>query len=185
MKSCKTNFIMLIVPLFLLVFASPAICGSTPSKDPGAVRKKTAHKLPACPAEIDFTGKGNSNRFLVSGFSGQEPWGRWTEGKIAEVACSLPKEVAKRPRKIRLHAGGYVGKGAAKQQVDISINGKKAGAYSFSSEQSEVEIKIPKGKDPELRITFNIKNPSSPLSNGESGDERILGLGVVWMKFLK
>jgi hypothetical protein len=113
-------------------------------------------ELPACPAEIDFTGNGNSDPFLVSGFSGQEEWGRWTDGKVAEVACSLPKEAAKRPRKIKLYAAGYVGK-AAKQQVEISINGKKAGAYSFSGQPSEVEVKIPKGKDSDLRITFDIK----------------------------
>jgi len=184
MESWNTKFITLIVPLFLLVFASPGVWGGAPAKDAGAVQKKTAVKLPECPAKIDFTGKGNSDRFLVSGFSAQEEWGRWTDGKTAEVACSLPEKAAKRPRKIKLHAGGYVGK-AAKQQVEISINGKKAGAYSFSGQPSEVEIKIPKGKDPGLRITFNIKNPSSPLSNGESGDPRNLGLGVVWMKFLK
>ncbi len=185
MKSCKANFIMLIIPLFLLVFASPAICGSAPAKDPGAVQKKTAGKLPACPAEIDFTGKGNSNRFLVSGFSIQEEWGRWTEGKVAEVACYLPKEAAKRPRKIKLLTSAYVAD-PAKLHVDIRINGKNAGAYRFSGGQpSEYEIKIPKGKDPDLRITFNIKNPSSPLSHGVSDDPRILGLAVVRMKFLK
>ena len=138
----------------------------------------------ACPAEIDFRGKGNSDRFLVSGFSGQEEWGRWTDGKVAEVDCCLPKEAAKRPRAIKLYAAGYVGRGA-KQQVEISINGKNAGAYSFSGQPSEVEVRIPKGEDTDLRITLDIKNPSSPLSNGLSDDPRNLGLGVVWMKFLK
>ncbi len=184
MKPCKSNFIILIISLFLLVFVSPPVCRVAQAKDAGAVQKETAGKLPACPAEIDFTGKGNSDPFLVSGFSAQEEWGRWTDGKVAEVACSLPREAAKRPGKIKLYAGGYSGKGA-NRDVAISINGKKAGAYSFSGQRSEVEVEIPGGRDPELRITFDIKHPASPFSDGLSSDRRNLGLGFVRMQFLK
>lgn len=168
----------------MIVFTSPPVCRGAQDKDAGAVQKETAGKMPACPAEIDFTGKGNSDRFLVYGFSVQEEWGRWTEGKVAEVACSLPGEEAKRPGKIKLYGNGYSGKGANKD-VGISINGKKAGAYSFSGQRSEVEVKIPGGKDPDLWITFEIKNPSSPLADGVSSDPRNLGLGIVWRQFLK
>jgi hypothetical protein len=183
MKLCKSNFIMLVVPLFMIVFASPPVCRGTQAQDADVSQKTAVSELPACPAEIDFTGKGNSDPFLVSGFSSQEGWGRWTDGKVAEVACSLPEEAAERPRKIKLYALGYTGK-APNQQVEISINGKKAGAYSFSGQRSEVEVEIPGGKDPVLRITFDVKNPSSPLSNGRSDDARNLGLGLIWMKFL-
>jgi hypothetical protein len=175
MKLCGKKFSIFLIPFFTLVSALPLVCpGAQP--EPG--------RLPACPEVIDLTGKGNSDGFLASGFSAQEEWGRWTEGKTAVVACSLSDAAVERPRKMKLYALGYVGK-ASKQRVEISFNGKNAGTYSFTPSPVETELDVPEVKGPDLRITFNIKKPSSPLSNGESTDPRNLGLGVISMKFLK
>ena len=125
---------------------------------------------------IDFRKPGYPN-FLaeVSGMSAQEPWGRWSNGKLVTFRFKQPL-----PTKFTLVVSG----GAAGTNINQPFL-VKAGAV-------EKEIKFaadPFSKPIPQRLSFQldapvnlieitVPNPSQP----SSGDARKIGIGIITLK---
>ncbi|MGO4742928.1 phosphatidylglycerol--membrane-oligosaccharide glycerophosphotransferase [Serratia quinivorans] len=124
---------------------------------------------------IDFSYPGMPEYVKsITGVSHREEWGRWSdasEGKsvIIQTKSPLPENVS-----IELEASAYkdgdgglvdIKVGNEKKRVDFKTIGNVQGLFFANSEHSD-----------EIEITP--VHPSSPLSHGESGDARILGIGL-------
>jgi hypothetical protein len=78
-----------------------------------------------------------------------------------------------------VHARGFTGGRLLQQHVDVNINGRDLGRWTFAQDEGIVERHVAIPPDlvaPQLRITFVIINPTSPVEMGLSGDDRKLGL---------
>lgn len=130
---------------------------------------------------IDFTIKGfhSSKTSLfksISGLSGQESWGRWTDGKRVEFECAYPL-----PKKFRIIITG--------RAFGPNI-GKK---FKIALGDSEKEFVFPDGKTHSIaldlenaaqtsRIVVEIPEPAAPKDvwgSDKSSDTRKLGMALV------
>ncbi|MFJ5158176.1 phosphatidylglycerol--membrane-oligosaccharide glycerophosphotransferase [Pantoea sp. NPDC088449] len=125
--------------------------------------------------KIDFSYPGMPEYVKnMTGLSHREDWGRWSDaskGKsvIIQTKRPLPENVS-----IELEASAYkdgerglvdIKVGSETKRVDFKTIGNIQG-LSFANNQHSNEIEI------------TPVHPSSPLSNGESGDARVLGIGL-------
>ncbi|MCA1176230.1 MULTISPECIES: phosphatidylglycerol--membrane-oligosaccharide glycerophosphotransferase [unclassified Pantoea] len=125
--------------------------------------------------KIDFSYPGMPEYVKkITGLSHREDWGRWSDASLSvsviiETKDPLPEDVS-----IDLDASAYkdgdgglvdVTIGNETKRVDFKTIGNIQG-LSFANRQHSNEILI------------TPIHPSSPLSNGESGDARILGIGL-------
>jgi hypothetical protein len=118
-----------------------------------------------------------------TGWSGGEPWGRWTDGAEA----SLEMKVAAPPSaglELVAEVMAYVSERHPAQEVEVLVNDRRVGTWNFRQEKpgvSERRLIIPAGSvqaGSTTRITFRPLEPVSPQALGNSGDPRMLGLGV-------
>ncbi len=124
--------------------------------------------------------------FRGQGWSGIESWGTWTIGHNADLFFALEDDIDSdlimTTKATAFRPGGY-------QLVDVSVNNEMVGALNFKhSEIMEYNIKIPKKlstKSEIMNINFNIHNPASPEQYGLSNDNRLLGIGLVWLQIDK
>lgn len=125
--------------------------------------------------KIDFSYPGMPEYVKnITGLSHREDWGRWSDASegesiIIKTKVPLPEDVS-----IELEASAYkdgngglvdIKIGSETKRVDFKTIGNIQG-LSFANKQRSDEIVI------------TPLHPSSPLSNGESGDARVLGIGL-------
>jgi len=126
-----------------------------------------------------------SNSFggkLLSGWSGIEQWGVWSEGNTAQLRFSLQE---KKEILLKLNFNVF----PSPTNFSININGIKIGEYTFESafkDEGVYQIAIPvqidylEEKDGvfPIIVQFDIKNPAMP-----EGDPRMLGIGLTSFYF--
>ena len=131
---------------------------------------------------LEFREKQNQE-FLVSGWSGPEPWGRCTDGPIAVMKFKLTDAPVQGSKAV-LSLVGSMFPSDGSQKVEISLNGLKIG---------EIKAKGPVSKPFSLEfdanllkeinvIAFAVNKPTSPRESGVSDDQRKLGLGLSSMQ---
>jgi hypothetical protein len=139
---------------------------------------------------VDFSAGGNAESFMSgTGWSGGEPWGRWTEGTEASVEM---KVAAPSSAGLELVAEvmAYVSERHPAQEVEVLVNDSRVGTWNFRQDKlgvSERRLIIPAGTVQAAhttRITFRPLEPVSPQALGNSGDPRILGLGVSKLRLV-
>jgi hypothetical protein len=134
------------------------------------------------PIALDFAAADNSDPFLGQGWFPAEPWGRWTNGPLAEL--SLPQDITQH-QDIRLTAiaMGFV---AAVQHpevnVEILVNDQVLDRwrFQFGEPLHPRQVTIPYRliqQNPDTKVIFKIDHPMSPQALGQSVDVRMLGLG--------
>jgi len=115
-----------------------------------------------------------SNSFdgtLISGWSGIEQWGCWTEGRTAQLEFKLLEK-----KEILLNLNFRVF--PSPTYFSIDINGVKINEYTVEG-VNEIEIPIKTNYLKEengvfpVVVQFNIENPAKP-----EGDPRMLGIGL-------
>ncbi len=114
----------------------------------------------------------------VSGISGHEPWGRWTDGARAVLQF---KETLPSTFQLKLQTTGALGPNAG---IPISV---RAGSIQKEFKVKEFTVTEPnqlilldfEGVENANRIEFVIPKPTSPKELAMSEDSRKLGLGLV------
>jgi hypothetical protein len=123
---------------------------------------------------IDFSKAGNSRRFKIHGWSGQELNHCWTEGDSASLRISIPDISEADGLVLRLDASGILN-----QNVDVYVNSKKVATWQVLNRDWH-EALIPEAVlgEGKLHIAFGISNPTAPCKIYDSNDCRELGIAV-------
>jgi phosphoglycerol transferase len=173
--------------LFAVALVVLFACDDRPSPTPsrGIVAKTAVQQaVPAYPASlsdgIDFTKPGYPTFVAeTQGISGNEPWGRWTDGDkaIIKLQDALPRAFylelivrwafgpnANVPVKIRV--------GAAEQSFTVTQE-NEIFRFEFLIDQNVNTIEIIPPK------------PTSPKSMKMNKDERLLGVGLVKLRIIQ
>jgi hypothetical protein len=135
--------------------------------------------------EIDFRKGGNSERFVTSGWSGQEKTHRWSEGAestLAITGLSLPESYD-----IVILLWPFTVPGQlAEQRLEILGNGTPLKTFGVTH-QSFLRCKVPSfvaSDDRRLMLRFMHPDAARPIDLGISGDTRRLALAFKKLKIL-
>ncbi|MDL2285941.1 hypothetical protein LJC24_00685 [Desulfococcaceae bacterium OttesenSCG-928-F15] len=127
---------------------------------------------------IKFTQAYNPEKFLRTGWSGQEATHRWTEGHEASMRIHVPN-VQKNDLLLHFDANAYLGGQIKRQLIDVSVNNHFVTTWEMTGRKwYEAEIPAHILKDNLLEISFKISNPASPCKLSESKDCRELGIAA-------
>ena len=123
--------------------------------------------------------------YLENGWSWQEDWGTWSDGKSAILNLPWPK---KTPHSITLNFKTFLDPNKhPSQTIDIWING----VFDRQIEIRQYEnnyLRLPLSKkmleSPYLKLEFRFKNPVIPNDLvSENKDKRTLGIGLISAQF--
>jgi hypothetical protein len=164
--------------LFLLVF----IGGCSKTTEPASSTETL--KLPVCQGTFDFTNAVAVPADALRGFSGTEPFGRWTDGNDASFACILPPKNALAPSTVRITTSGFVPAGHA-QRALVSVNGSKAVEEDYGPDQTSkvIELPLPTSPGEKLLVTFSLPDAVTPKEVGLNADTRKIAISVRSIEF--
>jgi hypothetical protein len=132
--------------------------------------------------EIDFRTGGNAVQYVANGWASSEAWGTWTDGERATLRLT-PAAGAKSDLILTMYARAFVVPQHPRQEVDVLVNGRHAGTFSFDSfDIVERVIRLPAdlfAGSEVLELSFASKSARSPAELGLSADSRRLGIGVA------
>jgi glycosyltransferase involved in cell wall biosynthesis len=135
----------------------------------------TASKPPELPLNAPLpVGSVVADNFLGRGWYSGEGRGRWTSAEIAEIFFTAP-----------LHEGNLVLQicghpSRAGDKVTFTLNDGPAVAKTIGG-ADEVTIVALQGTGT-FHLTIAIEEPVSPQSLGQSGDPRVLGYWLTWLR---
>ncbi len=139
---------------------------------------------PGTTIELGTGGAGVRHAF-GPGWSAPEPWGRWTEGAVAELDFA-PSDAfaADRPIVVHLLVSAFLFGPHTEQVVDVAVNGRPAARWVFTPADSPrwETLRIPadaSGTGRRLRLAFRNERPMSPAEVGFAPDRRRLGLALT------
>ncbi|MBH3428771.1 sugar translocase [Pseudomonas alkylphenolica] len=115
----------------------------------------------------------------ATGFSGNEPWGRWSDQNISSRP-SL-KLYSPLPQKFTLVLSAQAFARNANSPVDIVIGNQKH-EVSLANTPSEVRVKVDLQGETADSITFVPAHPISPKKLKMGTDSRKLGIGFISMR---
>ena len=130
--------------------------------------------------EISFLGAASNlpDQKYLSGFSGYEEGGTWTDGPEAILRLSVPQP--ERDLMLEAEVGAMIVGTQKVQRTKIYVNDEMAGEWVLSSlDLANHQLIIPRkliGDDGKLLLRFEIIEPSSPQELGMGADTRKLGL---------
>jgi hypothetical protein len=133
---------------------------------------------------INFADGGNSNQYITTGWSGQEPGSIWTDGNQATLNLfmdEIPDNVI-----LDLHALAFTGPGLNNQTLFLSINNKDLpDPIVLDGVMRSVTVPIAPGylERGSNEITLHLPNATSPKSLGLYDDPRQLGVAVSSISF--
>lgn len=124
---------------------------------------------------------GTGGLTLVSGWSGVEPWGVWTQGKEAVFDVLVPKGA----RRIRLHANALVNGNLRIQRLQVRVGGGEPQSFELrSADANIVEIRLPDSfNGGRANVHLMLPDATTPAAAGINEDTRILGLGLKSIDF--
>lgn len=121
---------------------------------------------------------GVASGWLYSGWSQPEPWGTWTEGKVATLLLPLP--ASGRVQALVLAVTSYASASEGGQDITITIADEHWSGRVPIGETTWVRIPVKNAAPLSiLRVTIDVGHPSSPTANGQVIDPRLLGLGLI------
>lgn len=128
------------------------------------------------PLNVSF---GLDNRCLkISGFSGQEAWGRWTDGKSASISLQCNCDLSKQKAHMTLNAGTFLVPGRVdRQRAIFHVNESPPQERVLDAmDKKDITIDIPPADGNPSRIDVKIELPDA--ASPPAGDPRLLGLSV-------
>lgn len=131
---------------------------------------------------VEFGRKPGSEVYLDWGWSGIEPWGVWTNSRVATVSFSVPAPPT-RPVRFSARVRWFLSPKHPDLSVAVSANHSPVATWKFTLPKParDVEIVLPPSVWSEgnsVQLEFEIDRPRSPASLGLSKDTRLLGLGL-------
>ncbi|MEX3916223.1 hypothetical protein AB4Y43_08285 [Paraburkholderia sp. BR10872] len=132
----------------------------------------------AVPVGVDIPlSAPDSSCFTLHGFSGAEPWGRWTDGKSASLELRCDCDLTKKNTKLVFSAGTYLLPGKVdRQRVNFIVNGSPVQSKILASmAKSEILLEAPPcvGEAGKISVKIELPDAISP-----PGDSRVLGLSI-------
>jgi hypothetical protein len=127
----------------------------------------------------DFAPGADGNRLLAGGFSSQESWGHWTDGKDAFLFFSL-ETVPTVPITVAIEATSLSPAADRKQVVDVAANGQACGQLVVSVSHPQAAVTCPAGAlhTDNNMLRLRITRPARPKDVGLNIDGRLLGLAM-------
>jgi hypothetical protein len=135
---------------------------------------------------ISFTSKGTGQKYAMYGWSVPGECGTWSDGDTAAIFLKLSAP-PKRDLNLFIKGHAFVIDKHPEQQIDVLLNKHVLETLKYNSSSHVLRIvRIPKSlaleKEGCLLIEFRFKDAKSPAELGLWGDERSLGLEIVWMQ---
>ncbi len=137
-------------------------------------------QISLCQGKIEFADTLPGG--MVTGFSGAESFGRWSDGFKASFTCILPD--SQRPKTIILSTQGFAPPGHP-QRILVSLNGAAPQEYQYGTgeETRTIEIALPETVAQQVHILFSFPDAISPKELGMGDDTRKIGIGVRSIEF--
>lgn len=137
---------------------------------------------------IDFSSNAAPEKYLVSGWSGPEPWGVWSQTETAELNIPFDAGYQALAMIITFHA--FVSERHPEVEITVSIDHTHIGSIHFSYGEDyqnwqHVLSNTDINDQASLHISFEISSPKSPFELGLSADQRKLGIGLRNIRFFK
>lgn len=134
-----------------------------------------------CVNDMDMSNKGFVPPDMLTGFSGPEGSGRWTDGPKATVTCHV--KGAALPTHVTIDMTPFNPNGH-QQSVDVSVNDGPAQRHDLASGATiDAPVRGP-GKAPgTIVVTLSLPNAISPRDAGVGPDKRQLGVRISRISF--
>jgi hypothetical protein len=152
-------------------------CGS-----PGSISLGPFVLLPERPriaprSRIGFSDERATACLQLSRIANPEPWGRWTDGRVAKISfrCSCD---AYKPQWLILKAIPFL----ERQYVEVRVNGGPAESWTVTgAAPSNLRISLGSISNfaDEIDVEFTLPDAVMPATLGDSTDRRQLGLGLI------
>lgn len=141
---------------------------------------------------IDFSQFGNGRLYAILGWSGPEPWGRWSINGGATIQMRLANP-SSQALELELVMGAFVNKSHRCQEVSILVNKKKIAqkplCFGKGGERpSSYKFVLPRELlrvDGKVTIRLDTPNSISPKALGISSDDRVIGVGIRSVKLTR
>jgi len=138
-----------------------------------------------CSAEVDLALGGALYIDGLTGFSGPDVGGRWTDGTHASYTCKFPENISFLPNKIRLEMAAFA-PGLYRQRAIISVNGKYHQTVTLEKSDHTQIVTIPLMQDIDEIISLGLELPDakSPRDFKIGSDDRKLGVMIrkIWIE---
>lgn len=128
---------------------------------------------------------GNMAPLLISGWSGMEPWGVWSDGEQARIGFKIDG-VIDTDVEVTLLLKAFMAGSKNELTVIPTANGKQLAPLVLRGSQispvphviriAREDVTNAKGR---VQLDFEIQDPRSPQDFGLSADPRKLGIGLV------
>lgn len=132
---------------------------------------------------IEFAQSSNGTQYLVSGWSGHEPQGTWSDGNVSVIVLPF---VGSLPTRLVIEGNSLVSSSHPQQRVEIFVNDVRATAVSITSiSDNHIEVLVPeeaRGRitaDGLLRLQFAFPDAARPVDLGINDDPRRLALHLM------
>lgn len=168
-------------PYYLSTCKLPVSSGSIALLDADCVGEALINSN-LCSGDFDFSSNGFIDRSIISGFSGSEDHGRWTDSKNAKFTCTIKEKM---PTKVKIHATPFLYGSHNIQRLVVTIK-SSVNEYILSNTSGwrNIEIALPASKAGEkMTIDFHMPDAISPKQLGLSEDNRLLGIGIKSISF--
>ena len=124
------------------------------------------------------------SRRQPDGFSAPEPWGCWTDGERATLACRL-RSGGRGDVVLGFYVKAFVSAAHRDMSADVEVDGVPLESWRFTWPWGAVagwrRLRIPADRarsDGTIDVAFGIRWPKSPADLGLGDDPRRLGLGL-------
>ena len=141
------------------------------------------------PLKYDVTlsfSHADSNQYYIHNLSGQENWGRWSDGSQAEITFyTTPNS---KPKSVAFNLKAFVTSNNPEQKASVFINDESVGDIQISAGEAQPKqfiFALPNAEGNKYTIRFEIDKPTTPKSVGANEDIRELGFGFISMKLLQ
>ena len=178
-KSSKSRIIVLAIILSVVALSINLVTGD---KVPSCIKKETQlrYDVISVGTVLNFNAPRNST---VCGWSQNEYWGTWSDGKVASLDLQIPDSPTQE-FVFKIESRPFLEKTHNQLKVNVFANGKFVQLLDYKKgellQTKYLTITKPflNSSRSILRITFEFVNPATPSSLGVNGDSRLLGIGL-------
>ena len=146
--------------------------------------KKMPQQL-VCSETIPFNADTSISYYNFSNLSLQEPWGRWSDGRTAEIEFQTEPDC--NAKSVTFNLKAFVTPKNPKQMARVFVNYELVGEIQISADEAQPKkftFALPDDQDNKYTIRFEIDKPTTPKSVGVNADTRELGFGFIDMRLL-
>lgn len=128
---------------------------------------------------ITFASDGNAVPYQLFGWGAPEPWGSWSDGKIAALRLELHDHPAS-DLQLLIKGHAFVNDKVPVQTIQVSVNGEVVGSLRFAAGEAAEprSVRIPAELiarfQGNITIKFKFEDAVAPSSVGVSADPRVL-----------